>query len=115
MVVFLDATPTHDTPKYQLQPIDKFFLVVTGTMKRGEIPNEVSFEVVEKSQNRRRIMVNIFTIFLTICGCAYAVNRGRNARDHHTEDSMFQKNVKRYEKLREEDARKEAAKANVES
>ena len=40
MVVFLDATPTHDTPKYLLQPIDKFFLVVTGTMKRGEIPKK---------------------------------------------------------------------------
>ena len=38
--VFVESPP-YNTPKYQLQPIDKFFLVVTGTMKRGEIPDEV--------------------------------------------------------------------------
>ncbi|XP_031569364.1 uncharacterized protein LOC116303895 [Actinia tenebrosa] len=94
---------TRNIPKYQLQAIDKFFLVVTGTMKRGEIPNEVSYEIVEKSQNRRRIMVNILTIFLTIFGSAYAINRGRKARDHKTEDNVFEMNVKRYERLREKD------------
>ena len=59
-------------------------------------------------------MVNIFTIFVTICGSAYAISRGRKARDHHTEDTLFERNVKRYEKLREEDdAQKEGQKTGV--
>lgn len=56
-------------------------------------------------------MVNILTIFLTLIGSAYAIRQGRKARDFHTEDNMFERNVKRYEKLREEDAKKAAEKA----
>ncbi|EDO36038.1 predicted protein [Nematostella vectensis] len=100
------------TPKYQLQPIDKFFLVITGTMKAGQIPNEISFELLEKSQNRRRIVINFVTIMLTFIGSYLAINAGRKARDDHTEDTMFEKNVKRYEKLREEDRLKAEAEAS---
>jgi hypothetical protein len=56
-------------------------------------------------------MVNILTIFLTICGCAYAIKQGRKARDYKTEDNVFERNVKRYEKLREQDRLKEAEEA----
>lgn len=58
---------------------------------------------MEKSQNRRRIIVNILTIVLTFFGSAYAINRGRKARDFKTEDNVFEMNVKRYERLREQD------------
>lgn len=72
-----------------------------------------SYEVVEKSQNRRRIIVNIITIFLTIAGCAFAISQGRKARDFHTEDTMFERNQKRYEKIRAEEAKNALEKSST--
>lgn len=67
---------------------------------------------MERANSRRRIGVNGIMILFTLVGCLWIIKTSQKGRDESTLESLHEKNIQRYEKLREEDAI--AAQANSE-
>ena len=67
---------------------------------------------MERANSRRRIGVNGIMILFTLVGCLWIIKTSQKGRDENTLESLHEKNIQRYEKLREQDAI--AAQANSE-
>lgn len=72
-----------------------------------------STATMERANSRRRIGVNGIMILFTLGACLWIIKTSQKGRDENTLESLHERNVKRYEKLREEDAAA-AARANSE-
>lgn len=66
---------------------------------------------MEMANNRRRIGVNGVMIILTLAACVYIIKTSQKGRKEQTLVSLHERNVQRYEKLRQEDAAAAAAEA----
>ena len=64
---------------------------------------------MEMANNRRRIGVNGVMIILTLAACVYIIKTSQKGRKEQTLVSLHERNVQRYEKLRQEDAAAAAA------
>ena len=71
-----------------------------------------SVATMERANSRRRIGVNGIMIIFTLAACLWIIKTSQKGRDENTLVSLHERNVQRYEKLREQDAA--AAKANSE-
>lgn len=59
---------------------------------------------MERANSRRRIGVNGVMILLTLVACLWIIKTSQKGRDENTLVSLHERNVQRYEKLREQDA-----------
>ena len=59
---------------------------------------------MERANSRRRIGVNGIMILFTLAGCLWIIKTSQKGRDENTLESLHEKNIQRYEKLREQDA-----------
>ena len=66
---------------------------------------------MERANSRRRIGINGIMIFLTLAACLWIIKTSQKGRDENTLVSLHERNVQRYEKLREQDAAAAAAAA----
>lgn len=67
---------------------------------------------MERANSRRRIGVNGIMILFTLAACLWIIKTSQKGRDENTLESLHEKNIQRYEKLRDQDAI--AAQANSE-
>lgn len=67
---------------------------------------------MERANSRRRIGVNGIMILFTLAACLWIIKTSQKGRDENTLESLHEKNIQRYEKLKEQDAI--AAQANSE-
>lgn len=59
---------------------------------------------MERANSRRRIGVNGIMILFTLAGCLWIIKTSQKGRDENTLESLHEKNIQRYEKLKEQDA-----------
>lgn len=67
---------------------------------------------MERANSRRRIGVNGIMILFTLAACLWIIKTSQKGRDENTLESLHEKNIQRYEKLKEQDVI--AAQANSE-
>lgn len=97
---------------HRVSALDRFTLIATRTMA-PPIPADVQTATMERANSRRRIGVNGIMILLTLGACLWIIKTSQKGRDENTLVSLHERNVQRYEKLREQDAAA-AAQANSE-
>ncbi|EDV24446.1 uncharacterized protein TRIADDRAFT_56247 [Trichoplax adhaerens] len=93
-------------PLRTLTKMDRFALIVTRTMKAHEIPLEASKAVVEKAQDKRRILMNVGLFVFTIVGSIIAIISGKRLRNSKSGGYTLQdRNKERYERVRQREAK----------
>ncbi|XP_053466950.1 protein FAM162B [Ictalurus furcatus] len=89
------------TPGYSPSEMDKKILVWSGRFKSKEqIPELVSFEMIDAARNRLRVKACYVMIVLTIGGCIWMVVLGKQAVNRH--DNLTSRNMEKKARLREE-------------
>ncbi|GAA6100166.1 protein FAM162B [Tachysurus ichikawai] len=92
-------------PGYRPTEMDKKILVWSGRFKSKEqIPEHVSFEMIDAARNKVRVKACYIMIAMTIGGCIVMVITGKQAAGRH--DNLTSRNMERKARLREE-AKKE--------
>ncbi|XP_048360509.1 protein FAM162A-like [Sphaerodactylus townsendi] len=80
---------------------DRKFLVWTGRFKKEEdIPETMSFEVIDAARNKMRVRMAYLMIGLTIVGCVVMVISGKQAVKRH--ESLTSQNLEKKARWREE-------------
>ncbi|KAL8202571.1 UNVERIFIED_CONTAM: hypothetical protein K2H54_019089 [Gekko kuhli] len=88
-------------PGYKPTEWDKKMLVWTGRFKKPEdIPETLSFEVVDAARNKVRVRISYLMIALTILGCVAMVISGKRAVGRH--ESLTSINLEKKARLKEE-------------
>ncbi|KAF5903626.1 protein FAM [Clarias magur] len=88
-------------PGYSPSEMDKRMLVWSGRFKSKEqIPQFVSFEMIDAARNRVRVKACYAMIALTLAGCVWMIILGKRAAGRH--DSLTTRNMERKARLREE-------------
>ncbi|XP_015282885.1 PREDICTED: protein FAM162A [Gekko japonicus] len=88
-------------PGHKPSEWDKKILVWTGRFKKPEdIPETLSFEVVDVARNKVRVRISYLMIALTIMGCVAMVISGKRAVGRH--ESLTSMNLEKKARLREE-------------
>ncbi|XP_054858984.1 protein FAM162A [Eublepharis macularius] len=99
--------PPFRVPGHKPSDWDKKFLLWTGRFKKVEdIPETVSFEMVDAARNKMRVKISYLMIALTIVGCIIMVIMGKRAVARH--ESLTTQNMERKARWREEAARAQA-------
>lgn len=89
---------------------EKRLLLWGGRFKKEEdIPEIVSFEMVDSAKNRVRVKVSYIMIALTIMGCVTMVVSGKRAVSRH--ESLAGMNLEKKARLREDSHAEDVAKA----
>lgn len=86
-------TPTqsyrHGVPLHKPTDFEKKILLWSGRFKKEEeIPETISFEMLDAAKNKLRVKVSYLMIALTVAGCIYMVIEGKkvrvgSSRPHH--------------------------------
>ncbi|XP_060755898.1 protein FAM162B [Neoarius graeffei] len=93
--------PGFKMPGYRPSETDKKILVWSGRFKSKEqIPELVSFEMIDAARNRLRVKACYAMIVLTIGGCICMVILGKQAASRH--DNLTSRNMEKKARLREE-------------
>ncbi|KAG7317614.1 hypothetical protein KOW79_018649 [Hemibagrus wyckioides] len=88
-------------PGYRPTEMDKKILVWSGRFKTKEqIPEQVSFEMIDAARNKVRVRACYVMIALTIGGCILMVIMGKQAVSRH--DNLTSRNMEKKARLREE-------------
>ncbi|XP_033964948.1 protein FAM162B [Pseudochaenichthys georgianus] len=96
-------------PGYKPSNMDKKFLLWSGRFKtEDQIPETVSFEMLDVARNKARVKVCYMMIAATIVACVVTVILGKRAAGRH--ESLTSQNMEKKARWREELQReKEAA------
>ncbi|XP_046848952.1 uncharacterized protein LOC124442487 [Xenia sp. Carnegie-2017] len=87
----------HSTiPQHHLSSLDKFTLKWFGNFK-GEIPNEVSYPVMEKADSKRRIATNLFLVAFCGFGSMLVVYNVKKDLKNDAQQNIYEQNKQRYE------------------
>lgn len=98
-----EATSGSQVPTmHNVTTVDRISLILTRTMK-PPIPTEVPVTTMELANSRRRIVVNATMGFLFLFGSVAIIQEYSKRRKEHTLVSLHDRNVQRYEKLKEEE------------
>ncbi|XP_003227340.1 protein FAM162A [Anolis carolinensis] len=88
---------------------EKRMLLWTGRYKKAEdIPESVSFEMIDSAKNKIRVQMSYLMIGLTIVGCIIMVISGKQAVGRH--ESLTSQNMEKKARWREEAAHSASAK-----
>ncbi|XP_062841861.1 protein FAM162B [Trichomycterus rosablanca] len=100
-------------PGYRPSEMDKKILVWSGRFKSmDQIPETVSFEMIDAARNRLRVKACYVMILLTIAGCVGMVIMGKQAVSRH--DNLTSRNMEKKARWREEAQREREAAAALE-
>ncbi|XP_074857326.1 protein FAM162A [Carettochelys insculpta] len=101
--------PTFRVPGHKPSDWEKKVLLWSGRFKKvDDIPETVSYEMVDAAQNKLRVKISYLMIVLTLLGCAVMVVEGKRAVRRH--DSLTIQNMERKARWREEAASSASAK-----
>jgi len=93
--------PGFKIPGYRPSPLDKKILVWSGRFKTAEqIPELVSFEMIDAARNRMRVKACYVMMATTIGACLMMVFLGKRAAGRH--ESLTGQNMEKKAKWREE-------------
>ncbi|KAK7118335.1 hypothetical protein R3I94_021989 [Phoxinus phoxinus] len=88
-------------PGYRPSDLDRKMLVWSGRFKTAEqIPEFVSFEMIDVARNRMRVKACYVMMALTILACLGMIISGKQAVSRH--DNLTARNMERKARLREE-------------
>ncbi|KAL6462833.1 hypothetical protein MHYP_G00292550 [Metynnis hypsauchen] len=102
--------PGFKLPGYRPSEMDKRILVWSGRFKTKEqIPDQVSFEMIDAARNKVRVKACYVMIALTLIACLWMVILGKDAASRN--DNLTTRNMEKKAQWREEAqrARAEAA------
>lgn len=92
-------------PLHKPTDFQKKILLWAGRFKKEEdIPETISFEMLDAAKNRLRVKISYVMIALTVAGCIYMVIEGKQAVKRH--ETLTSLNLERKARLREEAALK---------
>ncbi|XP_055480779.1 protein FAM162A isoform X2 [Psammomys obesus] len=95
----------HRVPLHKPTNFQKKILLWAGRFKKEEeIPETISFEMLDAAKNRLRVKISYVMIALTVAGCIYMVIEGKQAVKRH--ETLTSLNLERKARLREEAALK---------
>ncbi|XP_045143501.1 protein FAM162A [Echinops telfairi] len=105
---------SHGVPLHKPTDWERKILVWSGRFKKEEeIPETISFEMLDAAKNRIRVKISYLMIVLTVAGCIFMVIEGKKAARRH--ESLTSINLEKKARLREEALREaEALKAKAE-
>ncbi|MGH0183851.1 UNVERIFIED_CONTAM: hypothetical protein FKN15_012937 [Acipenser sinensis] len=110
-VLFPEARSSFKVPGYRPSDFDKKLLIWTGRFKRKEdIPEQVSFEMIDAARNKVRVKACYGMIILSIVACIGMVILGKDAAGRH--ENLTAQNMEKKARYREE-ARKEREAAAI--
>ncbi|KAJ6658329.1 hypothetical protein lerEdw1_020601 [Lerista edwardsae] len=96
-------------PGHKPSDWDKKFLIWTGRFKKVEdIPETVSFEMIDAARNKMRVKMSYLMIALTVLGCLIMVIVGKRAVGRH--ESLTSQNMEKKARWKEEAAQSASAK-----
>ncbi|KAM9321647.1 protein FAM162A-like [Gastrophryne carolinensis] len=79
-----DDGPTFKVPGYKPNNMDKRFLLWAGRFKKeSDIPEYISYEMVDAAKSKVRVKFSVFMMLMTIVGCIAMVISGKQAVRHH--------------------------------
>ncbi|XP_074070751.1 protein FAM162A isoform X2 [Macrotis lagotis] len=88
-------------PLHKPTPWEKKLIVWSGRFKREEdIPETISFEMLDAAKNRVRVKISYMMIALTILGCIIMVFQGKQAVKRH--ETLTSLNLEKKARLRRE-------------
>lgn len=80
-------------------------LIWSGRFKKEEeIPETISFEMLDAAKNKMRVKVSYVMMALTVAGCIFMVIEGKKAAKRH--ETLTSLNLEKKARLREEAALK---------
>ncbi|XP_001371689.1 protein FAM162A [Monodelphis domestica] len=89
-------------PLHKPTPWEKKIMVWSGRFKKeDEIPETISFEMLDAAKNRFRVRVSYLMIALTILGCVIMVIQGKQAVKRH--ETLTSLNLERKALLRKQE------------
>ncbi|XP_045707469.1 protein FAM162A [Phyllostomus hastatus] len=98
-------TYRHRVPLHKPTDWEKKILIWSGRFKKQEeIPETVSFEMLDAAKNKVRVKISYVMIALTVAGCILMVIEGKKAAKRH--ESLTSLNLEKKARLREEAAMK---------
>lgn len=84
---------------------EKKILIWSGRFKKeDEIPETISFEMLDAAKNKIRVKISYVMIALTVAGCILMVIEGKKAAKRN--ESLTSMNLEKKARLREEAAMK---------
>ncbi|XP_068921016.1 protein FAM162A [Petaurus breviceps papuanus] len=94
--VYKSRVPLHKPTAWE-----KKLIVWSGRFKReDEIPETISFEMLDAAKNRVRVKISYVMIALTIMGCALMIFQGKQAAKRH--ETLTSLNLEKKARLRRE-------------
>ncbi|XP_075448985.1 protein FAM162A isoform X1 [Ascaphus truei] len=103
-----EAGASFRIPGHKPSNFEKNILVYAGRFKKKEdIPDLVSYEMVDMAKSKMRVKVAYMMMALTIIGCIATVISGKRAAGRHESLSSF--NLEKKARLREEAQREESS------
>uniref|UniRef100_A0A5F8H877 Protein FAM162A n=1 Tax=Monodelphis domestica TaxID=13616 RepID=A0A5F8H877_MONDO len=96
------ASSQRAVPLHKPTPWEKKIMVWSGRFKKeDEIPETISFEMLDAAKNRFRVRVSYLMIALTILGCVIMVIQGKQAVKRH--ETLTSLNLERKALLRKQE------------
>ncbi|XP_012861378.1 protein FAM162A-like [Echinops telfairi] len=98
---------SHGVPLHKPTDWEKKILIWSGRFKKEEeIPETISFGMLDAAKNRIRVKISYLMMTLTVAGCIFMVTEGKKAARRN--ESLTSLNLEKKARLREE-ALREAA------
>ncbi|KAK1343950.1 hypothetical protein QTO34_014507 [Cnephaeus nilssonii] len=98
-------TYSHRVPLHKPTDWERKILIWAGRFKKeDEIPETISFEMLDAAKNKLRVKISYVMIALTVVGCVLMVIEGKQAVKRH--ESLTSLNLEKKARLREEAAMK---------
>ncbi|XP_044892950.1 protein FAM162A isoform X1 [Felis catus] len=98
-------TYSHRVPLHKPTHWERKILIWSGRFKKeDEIPETVSFEMLDAAKNKIRVKISYVMIALTVAGCILMVVEGKKAVRRN--ESLTSLNLEKKARLREEAAMK---------
>ncbi|XP_076974272.1 protein FAM162A isoform X2 [Tamandua tetradactyla] len=99
---------SHRVPLHKPTDWEKKILIWSGRFKKeDEIPETVSFEMLDAAKNKVRVKISYLMIALTVAGCILMIIEGKKAAKRN--ESLTSLNLQKKARLREEAAMKDKA------
>lgn len=99
------STYSHRVPLHKPTDWEKKILIWSGRFKsKDQIPETISFEMLDAAKNKVRVKISYIMIALTVAGCIVMVIEGKKAARRN--ESLTSLNLEKKARLREEAAMK---------
>ncbi|XP_004467223.1 protein FAM162A [Dasypus novemcinctus] len=92
---------SHRVPLHKPTDWERKILIWSGRFKKeDEIPETISFEMLDAAKNKIRVKISYIMIALTVAGCIFMIIEGKKAAKRN--ESLTSLNLQKKARLREE-------------